>query len=358
MHVMTIQSNVRDYTVHFAEDTGFLKGVERFQERLFVIDNNVWRHYGERCLNDIPSSDIVIYQVSEERKSIEGVMELYDRLMEHSPKKNMTMISVGGGIIQDITGFAASTLYRGINWVYVPTTLLAQADSCIGSKTSLNYRGFKNLIGTFYPPAEVYIYVPFLSTLEDVDFYSGLGEVVKLHIMGGKDKTGQLIGLLPRIRKREIEALTIAVRNSLEIKLSYMAGDEFDTGKRNLLNFGHCFGHAVESVSNYAIPHGQAVVIGMLFANIAAKNRGVLSTILCDYLAKGLLLNAIKVSLHHSDLAPDRITGAMEKDKKRVGKGLAIVLMKGNYTFEKVLDFTQDELVKALEELKVVAKVG
>lgn len=358
MHIMTIHSNVRNYTVHFEENAGFVKVFERFQERLYVIDSNVWQNYGNNMIKDIPASDVVVFPISEKRKCLDSVMELYDYLMERSAKKNMTLISIGGGILQDITGFAATTLYRGINWIFVPTTLLAQADSCIGSKTSLNYQGFKNLIGTFYPPTEVHIYVPFLATLEEADFYSGLGEVVKLHIMGGADRVSQLIGILPRIKQREPEALAMAVQNSLQIKLSYMAGDEFDTGRRNLLNFGHCFGHALESVSNYAVPHGQAVIIGMLFANIVARNRRVLSTILCDYLAKELLLNVIKVSVSHSDLAPDRIMGAMGKDKKRVGKGLAIVLMKDNYTFEKVLDFTQDELVKALEEMKEVTKVS
>lgn len=358
MHVMTIQSNVRNYTVHVEENAGFVRGLERFPERLYVIDENVWRHYGNGLLNNLPALDVVVFPISEERKCLDSVIDLYDNLMERSAKKNMTLISIGGGILQDITGFAATTLYRGINWIFVPTTLLAQADSCIGSKTSLNYKGFKNLIGTFYPPAEVHIYVPFLATLEEADFYSGLGEVVKLHIMGGVDRVSQLIGIFPRIKHREPEALAMAVQNSLQIKLSYMAGDEFDTGRRNLLNFGHCFGHALESVSNYAVPHGQAVVIGMLFANIAAKNRGFLSTILCDYLAKELLLDAITVPVSHSDLASDRIIVAMEKDKKRVGKDLAIVLMNDDYTFEKVLDFSQGELVKALEELKEAAKVS
>lgn len=357
MQVMKIESNVRDYTVNFSEDIGFIKGFDRFPERLFVIDSNVWRHYGEGYLKDLPSSEVLVFPVSEERKSLHGVTELYDLLMEHSAKKNMTLISIGGGIIQDITGFVASTLYRGINWVFVPTTLLAQADSCIGSKTSLNYKGFKNLVGTFYPPAEVHVHVKFLATLENEDFYSGLGEVVKLHLMGGSDKTKQLVGLLPLIAQREAEALSLAVRTSLDIKLSYMAGDEFDTGRRNLLNFGHCFGHAIESVSNYKIPHGQAVVIGMLFANIAARNRGLLSAGTTSSISKDILINTITVKPSRSDLASGRIMEAMKKDKKRIGEGLVIVLMKDDYIFEKVTDFREEELLTALEDLMKILNI-
>ena len=141
--------------------------------------------------------------VREERKTLETVQELYGHFLGRSAKRNMTLISIGGGILQDISGFAASTLYRGINWVFVPTTLLAQADSCIGSKTSLNYQGYKNLLGTFYPPNEVYIYMPFLATQAELDFYSGLGEVVKLHLMGGAERTRELIALLLIFDRRD-----------------------------------------------------------------------------------------------------------------------------------------------------------
>ncbi|HWR58470.1 MAG TPA: 3-dehydroquinate synthase family protein, partial [Thermodesulfovibrionales bacterium] len=211
---MKIHSNIRDYPVYFAETLDFLVRFDKFPERCFVIDSNVWRLYGDSLRRNMSTSEIIVLPINEEMKSLDTVAEIYNRLIESSAKRNMTMISVGGGILQDVSGFAASTLYRGINWVFVPTTLLAQADSCIGSKTSLNYRGFKNLVGTFYPPSEVFIHVPFLSTLEEVDFLSGLGEVVKLHIMGGKEKATGLIDLLPKVLKRDPESLFNAVKKS------------------------------------------------------------------------------------------------------------------------------------------------
>ncbi|GFE58142.1 AroB-related putative sugar phosphate phospholyase (cyclizing) [Geobacter sp. AOG1] len=358
MSVITIHSNVRDYSVHFQDSARFIQEFSRFPERLFVIDENVWRHYGGGCLSCIPEGERMVFSVSEERKGLDSVMEIYDRLMDRAAKKNMTLISLGGGIVQDVTGFVASTLYRGLNWVFVPTTLLAQADSCIGSKTSLNYKRFKNLIGTFYPPAEVHIHSPFLQTLEEADFLSGLGEVVKLHLMGGEKTAAALAGSLPAVLERNPDALLQATRTSLSIKLSYMEGDEFDTGRRNLLNFGHCFGHALETVSSYAIPHGQAVVIGMLFANIAAVQRGLLAPSLASHLADVLLRKSLSIPLRKEYFGSDAILAAMKQDKKRTGDGLVVVMMRSDYTFEKLTDYSPDELVATTAELMESLRVS
>jgi 3-dehydroquinate synthase len=348
MSVISIHSSLRDYTVHFQDDSGFIEGFSRFPQRLFVIDENVWRLHGHGCLSAIPESERMIFPISEERKNLDSVMEIYDRLMTCSAKKNMTLISIGGGIIQDITGFVASTLYRGLNWVFVPTTLLAQSDSCIGSKTSLNYKRFKNLIGTFYPPGEVHIFAPFLQTLENCDFLSGMGEVAKLHIMGGADTITALTDALPEILKRDKAALLSAIRRSLAVKLSYMEGDEFDTGRRNLLNYGHCFGHALETVCNYAIPHGQAVVIGMLVANRIAVQRGLLSAESDQRMAKQLLVALLDFRLELSRFSTVELVAAMKQDKKRVGEGLVMVMITDTLEMVKADDVTPEEIETVL----------
>ena len=351
---MTIRSRVRDYTVHFQDDAAFLDGFARFPQRLFVVDENVWKGYGKTLLATIPEQDLMVFPVSEERKTLAGVEEVYDRLMSRSAKKNVTLVSLGGGIVQDVTGFVASTLYRGINWVFAPTTLLAQADSCVGSKTSLNYKRYKNILGTFFPPTEIHVYAPFLRTLTDDDFRSGLGEVVKLHLMGGAAATASLSANLPALLRREPAPLLAAIRRSLEIKLSYMEGDEFDTGRRNLLNYGHCFGHALETVSGYAIPHGQAVIVGMLVANAAAARRGLLAPAAAERVAKGLLLPSLSVPVREPDLAQDGLVAAMKQDKKRIGDGLVMVMLREDGDLDKVTDFTEGELAAALGDLRAL----
>jgi 3-dehydroquinate synthase len=349
MSVIAIQSNLRDYTVHFHDDASFIEGFTRFPQKLFVIDENVWKLHGTGCLAALADSERVIFPVSEELKNLESVMELYDRLMECSAKKNMTLISIGGGIIQDITGFVASTLYRGLNWVFIPTTLLAQADSCIGSKTSLNYKRFKNLIGTFYPPSEVHIFSKFLQTLEKYDFLSGMGEVAKLHIMGGVDTISSFIVVLPALLRRDDAAILLAIRRSLTVKLSYMEGDEFDTGRRNLLNYGHCFGHALETVSGYAIPHGQAVVVGMLVANRIAVKRGLLSEVAAQRFAEHFLNLLLDFKLELSGYSLAELIAAMRQDKKRVGDGLVMVMVTDTLEMVKADDVKTEEIEMAVK---------
>lgn len=352
MSVITIKSHIRNYDVTFVDYHVISSLLEKYSQRIFVIDHNVWRLYASDLFHEFTYEKVIVLPIHEEGKSLETVQDLYNRLIQYAAKRNMTMISIGGGILQDITGFVASTLYRGINWIFLPTTLLAQADSCIGSKTSLNYKSYKNLIGTFYPPSSVYICPQFLFTQEDSDFFSGLGEVVKLHMMGGNEKVTEILDLLPKIVKKDSLALFTAVRNSLLIKSDYIADDEFDTGKRNLLNFGHCFGHAIESTSEFEIPHGQAVVMGMWLANIAAQNRGILSEERNEFIAQNLLLPTIAITPEEKFLNTQKIIEAMKKDKKRTGEDLVIIMMKDNYEFTKLNDVQESEVIAALNEFK------
>lgn len=358
MPVMSIPSAIWNYEVHFVESADFVERLEAIPERLCVVDGSVWKHHADGCLRPLDPNKVMILPVAEKHKCLPTVLKVYDALLSRAAKRNATLISIGGGILQDITGYVASTLYRGIGWIYVPTTLLAQADSCIGSKTSLNYRGYKNLVGTFYPPSCVYVYLPFLMTLEKNDFFSGLGEVIKLHLMGGEEMTRQLIARLPALVRREEAALRSAVEASLRVKQGYIAEDEFDTGKRNLLNFGHCFGHALESTSRFAVSHGQAVLVGILFSNLVAKSRGLLTKSRHDSLARKVLLENIVVRPRKAHLNPERIYKAMQMDKKRVGAGLALILMREDYSCLKVTDLTFEELSRAIEELAELLEVS
>jgi 3-dehydroquinate synthase len=327
-----------------------VSGFEQLPHRWYVVDENVWRLYKASALAPLDPSRTIIQPINERLKTMESVGLLYDRLADYPAKRNLTLISIGGGILHDIAGFAASTLYRGINYVCVPTSLLAQADSCIGGKTSLNYGRYKNIVGTFYPPTEVFLYTPFLATLEQQDFYSGLGEVVRLHIMGGPDSVRRLLDMLPAIRRRDIEALTTAVTNSLMVKIAYISEDEFDWDRRMLLNFGHDFGHGLETTSNFLIPHGQAVLIGAILANIAARNRGLLSRPFEMELRRMLLEPNIVVWPERVHLEPDAVIDAMKRDKKRTGDGLALVVLKDGYEMQRLDNFTPDEARAALEE--------
>lgn len=351
--MIKLESSIRDYYVHFEETPRFIADFSTITERSYAIDRNVWHLYSRTLLQSVEPDRTLLLPADEEHKTLETVFEVYNYLIRQSAKRNMTLISIGGGIIQDITGFACSTLYRGINWIYVPTTLLAQADSCIGSKTSLNYLHHKNLVGSFYPPSHVHIYTPFLSSLENEYFFSGIGEVVKLAIIGGENTMREMVDLLPGALQRTPATLAACVHRSLAIKQSYIAEDEFDTGRRNMLNFGHCFGHALESTSHFDIPHGQAVVIGIILANIVARERGLLSDQLYTFMLEKVLLPSLVVSPKKGTLEPAAVIAAMEKDKKRVGKGLALIMTTSHCEMVKVTDLQPSEVVRALEMYSV-----
>lgn len=354
MSVIKIHSRLGDYDVRFENIREFLSGLEHsFQQRMYIVDGKVWDLYRKNLLSSI-KEEVITLPIAEENKCLKTVEFLYDKLIECSAKRNVALISIGGGITQDITGFLASTLYRGMHWIFVPTTLLAQADSCIGSKTSLNYKGYKNLIGTFYPPTTVCIESGFLQTQSDVDYFSGLGEVVKLFLLGGQTKVKEMTSLLPKLILKDEKALSVSVRKALQIKKNYIENDEFDNGKRNLLNYGHCFGHALETSSDFAVPHGQGVVAGMALANFIARERRLLSSSLEMTIRQELLFPSLKIKLRKKYLDAKIIIEGMKKDKKRTGEGLAVVMMVDGYKAVKLVDITIAEATKAIEELKTL----
>ena len=174
MDELVIKSKIKDFKVKFVDNTNFLKEMFTIPHYVVFVGSIVHEFYKEKIFDRFPNEKMIVMKLDEEKKTIDTAIKLYKKLMTKQGKKNLTMISFGGGINQDIAGFVASTLYRGINWIYVPTTLLAMADSSIGLKTSLNFGSIKNMIGSFYPPTEVYIDINFLKTLKRQDYASGV----------------------------------------------------------------------------------------------------------------------------------------------------------------------------------------
>lgn len=349
-----IKSNIKDYTVNFVNDNEFISGLSNMTNSLFIVDSNVWKYHRDTTLESLNRDNIIILPINEDKKNLDTVQELYEKIMQYFPKRNLNLISIGGGIVQDITGFVASSLYRGINWIFIPTTLLAQVDSCIGAKTSLNFKKYKNLIGTFYPPTKIYLYPEFLKTLTKADYYSGVGEMAKLHLMGGEADTTIFINSLAKIDEIDNAALLERTQKCLNIKKSYIENDEFDTGRRNMLNYGHCFGHAIESSTNFAISHGQAVVLGMIIANLTARERNLLSSENEKYIREKILYPVFKTNMDNININIEETIAAMSHDKKNLGNGLALVMISDNYEMIKITDMSKEEAIKSLKMLEEV----
>lgn len=351
MKSLYIDSNIHNYQVNFQKDFSFIKDLIDLEKKVFVIDKNVYKLYKNEFVN-IDKKELFLLEAIEENKTLKSVKKIYKFLAQFNAKKNITLISIGGGITQDITGFVAATLYRGIEWIFIPTTFLAQADSCIGSKTSLNFETYKNIIGGFYPPNKIHLAPVFLSTLKKKDFFSGIGEVIKFALLEEKypKNVDNIIDLVENLKNNKNQLKII--RQTMGIKKAYIDEDEFDMGKRNLFNYGHCFGHALESASHYKIPHGIAVIIGMVFANIVAYNRGILGKKIFNKLNSELFLPNIYMKLKSAYFDKDIVLKSMKNDKKRIGKDLTIIIpVDDDIRTVKADDLTFEEFGKAYTKL-------
>lgn len=219
------------------------------------IDSNVLINW-----NIFNQTNHIIVNSNEDTKSLFGITELINKFIEKGANPKTKIIAIGGGIVQDAVGFIASIWCRGIEYILVPTTILSQVDSCIGGKTSINHIK-KNILGTFWPPREILICTDFLSSLSDIDYWSGWGEWIKYNIL--RNKIDFTINTLNSIKKGNELPFIL---DGLEYKIGIIERDEFDKGERKFLNFGHTFGHAIEYISEWKIPHGYAIFIGSLIA--------------------------------------------------------------------------------------------
>ncbi len=344
---MIIKSSTKDYLVSLYNSFDNIKNYEVGENTFVVIDKVLYELYKKELFLKIPENQLYILEAVEDNKKVETALEICEIMTNIPAKRNVRLVSFGGGIVQDVTGFVANILYRGIHWTFYPTTLLAACDSCIGGKTSLNYKKFKNLLGTFYPPDEINIYTPFFKTLSEKDFQSGLGEVVKFNVMFGEEGIKKMESNIDALLKREDDKLEQFVESSLLFKKDFIEEDEFDRGVRIHLNFAHTFGHAFETMSHYAIPHGTAVAMGTIVANRISLQRGWLTE---DKVVRveNVLWKIIHIDTGSFQVDLNEMIDAIHKDKKQVGKELTAVLMKDDMKLQIVHDVKRDEIEKAI----------
>jgi len=250
-------------------------------------------------------------------------MSILGELLENGIKRGMEVTAIGGGITQDIATFAASILFRGIKWKYIPTTLLAQCDSCIGGKSSLNFKSWKNQLGNFYPPSKIYICTDFLKTLPEKEIRSGIGEMIKVHMISGNQTVNQMTQFMSDIYNNG-DVMKSAIYNSLLLKKAVIEKDEFDTSLRLKMNLGHSFGHALEVASNYLIPHGIAVNIGLQMASYFSFKTNHINEeqykLLISYTEKNLKIDDFK------KINVDLFFNSLKKDKKNTEAEYGFIL--------------------------------
>jgi len=303
--------------------------------------------------------ELITLTINENEKTLEGVSNLLMKLAQLNAVRGDTLIAVGGGALQDLVTLASSIYMRGLKWIYVPTTLMAMLDSCIGGKSSINLGQYKNLIGNFYPPASVYIDLHFLETLNDVDIACGLAEGVKICFAASNSDSLNFQALIRQWRtKNELESLRKAIFLSLEKKKWFIEIDEFDKKERKLLNFGHSFGHALEAATDFQVPHGIAVFIGMRSAlNFAQTPKMTLE--LKTWISEEVQL--IQQGIGRLHVSQGKFLSALRKDKKNSSTELCLILPEESGSLsekylnldEDVLQACFDSLIKALSELEL-----
>jgi len=330
-----VESKVRgNYSVNFIDNLNLhILDQTTKTNIVFVIDKKVYDLYKSIFKKVTSKARFVLITCNEQNKTLDYAQEVIRKLIKQNIRKDDSVIAVGGGITQDIVAFISSILFRGIDWKFYPTTLLAQCDSCIGSKSSINFDQFKNLLGTFNPPSDIYLYRGFLETLSESEIKSGIGEMLHYFLNEGIALAKEISDEYDNILN-DRSLLNYFIENSLRIKKQTIEIDEFDTSIRHNFNYGHTFGHAIEAITNYSIPHGQAVTIGMDIANYISFKKGLLKK---EEFQKIHLI--LKKNIPPFKITIDNIESyciALARDKKNKGNKLGSILCKGVGSIDKV----------------------
>lgn len=273
MKQIFIQSSTNKYPVIFERDLkARIKSLNKKEKIHVLIDKNIWKIYKDLFENKKNYSSFKVFDATEENKTMEGISNYVAFLLRNNVHKDHILLVVGGGLIQDIGSFTAHILLRGMNWIFIPTTLLAMSDSCVGSKSGINVGKYKNQVGAFHPPSEIYIYPDFLDTLPKSEMVNGIGEIIKHILIKGGRQFNFVAKEIAKLGKDKNVTEEI-IYQSLLIKKEIVEKDEFEKNIRKLLNYGHTFGHAIEGYTNHDIPHGVGVLIGMDIANYISVKR-------------------------------------------------------------------------------------
>ncbi|MEJ2630383.1 MAG: 3-dehydroquinate synthase [Acidihalobacter sp.] len=355
MLTFNVDLGTRSYPIHIG--SGLLNQPELLRDAIpgrsavIISNETVAPLYLETIrshLDDLHVGEIVLPD-GEAHKNLDTLNTIYTGLLERHFDRNTTLIALGGGVVGDITGFAAASYQRGVHFIQIPTTLLAQVDSSVGGKTGVNHPLGKNMIGAFHQPRAVIIDTATLNTLPDRELSAGLAEIIKYGLLGDAEFFAWLEQNIGRLRERDSAALAYAIERSCRDKATIVAEDEHERGTRALLNLGHTFGHAIETGLGYGRwLHGEAVACGMLMAARMSERLGWLDEPSVQRTEK-LLLAAKLPTAPPPELSAARMRELMAVDKKVIDGTLRLVLLHGIGSAAVTADFAPAALDAVLE---------
>ena len=322
---ITINSRSSKYFIEFkkANRRNFIDNIKTGD--IVIIDKKVQSMHK---LNSIlPKNSIIKISANEKSKSFENLDKVIRKILSYGFKKNNKLIIIGGGISQDIGSFISSIIFRGVDWIFYPTSFLSQCDSCIGGKTSINFHEYKNQLGNFNPPKRIIIDINFLKSQSSKEIRSGVGEMAHYFLVSGNGDTSYFLKNFKRVLVGEKKISEAMINKSLKIKKYFIEKDEFDKKERLLLNYGHTYGHALEALTKYYIPHGIAVAHGINIANYISYKKKFINE---NYFLK------IKESMDYiidknnpKTFDIKKYLNFLKKDKKNINNNLRCILTKG-----------------------------
>lgn len=346
------------YPICFEEDFSNLAQVMR-EEGLadrkicIVTDSNVGPLYEapvKKALSEV-SSDISVFtfEAGEKNKNLDTVSSLYQALISNGLDRKSLLVALGGGVVGDLTGFGAATYLRGIDFIQVPTTLLAQVDSSVGGKTGVDFQQYKNMVGAFHQPRLVYMNMSTLSSLPAEQFACGMGEILKTGLICDEEFFRFVCREQKEIKKLDMKRIVRMVRKCCEIKAGVVERDPKEQGERALLNLGHTVGHAVEKLKNFTLLHGQCVGAGLVAAAYLSMKRGLLTEEEYQEIRQGCADYDLPV--HVDGLIPEEVLLATKKDKKMEQGHIKFILMDGigKSFIDKTV--TDEELLSCIQEI-------
>lgn len=353
MQTLTVDLGVRSYPIFIGQDLlqkALLQSYVKGRQVMVVSNETVAPLYLDALIRQFPDKqvDTVILPDGEAYKDLEHVNRIFDALLAKRHNRTTTLVALGGGVVGDMTGFAAASYQRGVNFIQVPTTLLSQVDSSVGGKTGVNHALGKNMIGAFHQPQAVLAATDALNSLPERELSAGLAEVIKYGLIHDASFLDWLEASMPDLRARKPEALAYAIYRSCEIKAEMVAQDEREAGVRALLNLGHTFGHAIETDQGYgAWLHGEAVGAGiMMAANLSARLGWLSAADLAR--VERILLSAGLPVMPPAQMSSERFVELMAVDKKVIDGSLRLVLLKQLGQGVVTSDFPSEKLNETL----------
>ncbi|WP_317367110.1 3-dehydroquinate synthase [uncultured Tyzzerella sp.] len=322
----------KKYNIYIEKDFNnikryLIKDNIEYNNVVIITDDNVCKYYLQNIKESFLGYNVFVYTIKygEQSKNLNQIYNIYEFLLNNNIDRKSLIVALGGGVVGDISGFVAATYMRGIKFIQVPTTLLSQVDSSIGGKTGVDFLGKKNIIGSFYNPSLVYINISTLNTLPKEQFENGMAEVIKHGYILDKDYLNFIIDKKEEIKNYNKNILAEMIYKSCKIKANIVSIDEKEKGIREILNFGHTFGHSIETESNFDILHGQGVAIGIIASMYISYKKGY---ILKEDIEKAKEILKYFNIYSFKSFNIQNIYNNMVYDKKNDNKQIKIIMLK------------------------------